>query len=78
MSALFFSRATAIFVVDGCQFGPSLIFGLKMELMACAGLVGLTTEQSCIFLTLYDGINDMKHLRNIRITPQPCHIHSCC
>ena len=49
LSALHLIRATAIFVVDCCQFGPSYIFGLKMELMACAGLVGGTTEQSCIF-----------------------------
>ena len=47
-SALHLSRATAIFVVDCCQFGPSWIFGLKMELMACADLVGGTTEQSCL------------------------------
>ena len=39
----------AIFVVDCCQFGPSWMFGLKTELMACADLVGSTTEQSCIF-----------------------------
>ena len=37
------------FVVDCCQFDPSRIFGLKMELMACAGLVGGTMEQSCLF-----------------------------
>ena len=43
------SRATAIFVVDCCQFGPSWIFGLKMELMACSDLVGGTTDQSCLF-----------------------------
>ena len=49
MSALHLSRATDIFVVDCCQFGPSLMFGLKMELMACAGLVGGTTEQSYFF-----------------------------
>ena len=36
MSASHLSRATAIFVVDCCQFGPSWMFGLKMELMACA------------------------------------------
>ena len=55
ISALYLSLATAIFVVDSCQFGPSWIFGLKMELMVCAGLVGGTTEQSCIFpdLTCY-------------------------
>ena len=49
LSASHLSRATAIFVVDCCQFGPSWIFGLKMELMACSDLVGDTTEQSCIF-----------------------------
>ena len=49
LSASHLIRATAIFVVDCCQFGPSWIFGLKMELMACASLVGSTTEQSCIF-----------------------------
>ena len=49
LSALHLSRATAIFVVDCCQFGPSWIFGLKMELMACAGLIGGTTEQSFLF-----------------------------
>ena len=52
MYVLNFSRATAIFVVDGCQFGPSWIFGLKMELMACADLVCGTTEQSYIFSDL--------------------------
>ena len=46
------SRATSIFVVDCCQFGPSWMFGLKMELMACSGLFGSTTEQSYIFSDL--------------------------
>ena len=142
LSASHLSRATAIFVVDCCQFGPSWIFGLKMELMACAGLVGGTTEQSCfftvillyyqwyeiirnslhhtsavpqllllliaanlalagilgwkwslwpvrawlkvhqrkafLFLTLYDSINDTKHLRIIWITPQLFRSHFCC
>ena len=49
LCALYLSRVTAIFVVDCYQFGSSWIFGLKMELMACAGLVGGKTEQSCIF-----------------------------
>ena len=35
-----------------CRFGPSWIFGLKMELMAYTNLVGGTTEQSCIFTDL--------------------------
>ena len=47
--ALYLSRATAMFVVDCCQFVPSWVFGLKMELMACTSLVGSTTEQSCLF-----------------------------
>ena len=37
------SRTAAILVVNWCQFGPSWIFGLKMELMVCADLVGGTT-----------------------------------
>ena len=49
LSASHISRATAIFVVDCCQFGPSWIFGLKMELMACFRLLGGTTEQRCLF-----------------------------
>ena len=49
ISALHLSPATAIFVVDCCQFGPSWILGLKMKLMTCSGLVDGTTEQSCIF-----------------------------
>ena len=49
LSVLHLSRATAISVVDCYQFGPSWIFGLKMELMVCAELVGSTTEQSFIF-----------------------------
>ena len=52
LSASYLSRAIAIFVVDCCQFGPSWIFGLKMELMGCADLVGGTTQQSCIFTYL--------------------------
>ena len=45
-SASYFSRVTAIFVVDGCQFGPSWIFWLKMGIMACAFLVGGIMEQN--------------------------------
>ena len=61
ISVLLLSPATAIFVVDCCQFGPSWILGLKMELMACAGLFGGTTEKAVFFLALYDSINDMKY-----------------
>ena len=72
------SRATAMFVVDCCQFGPSSISGLKMELMDFADLVGSTTEQICFPLALYDSINEMKLFRNVCITPQPCISHFCC
>ena len=49
LSVLNLSCATSMFVVDCCQFGAIWMFGLKMELMACAGLVRGTMEQSCIF-----------------------------
>ena len=49
LSALHLSCAEFIFVVDWYQFGPSWVFGQKMELMACAGLVGVITEQICLF-----------------------------
>ena len=49
LSASHLSYATASFVVDCCQFGPRWIFGLKMDLMAFADLVGGTSDQSCIF-----------------------------
>ena len=52
LSASHLSRITAILVLDCCQFGPSWIFGLKIELMACADLVGSTTDQSCLFRDL--------------------------
>ena len=49
LSASHLSHATVIFVFDCCQFGPSWIFGLKMELMACSNSVGSTLEQNCLF-----------------------------
>ena len=52
MSASHLSCVTAIFVVDCCQFGPNWMFGLEIELMACADLVGGTKEQICIFTDL--------------------------
>ena len=52
LSPLHLSRVTAIFVVDGCQFDNSGMLRLKMDIMACAGLVGGTTDQRCIFTEL--------------------------
>ena len=52
LSASQLSRVTAILVVDCCQFVPSWIFGLTIDIMAYAGLVGGTTEKSCIFTDL--------------------------
>ena len=49
LSALHLNRVTVIFVVDCCQFGLNWRSGLKMEVMACADLVGGTTEQRCLF-----------------------------
>ena len=49
ISALHLSCAIAIFVVDCCQFDPNWMFGLKINLTACADLVSSTTEQSCLF-----------------------------
>ena len=78
LSALHLSRATAILVVDWCQFGPSWIFGLKMELMPYAGLFVVQRSKAVFFLTLYDSINDMKLFQTVCITPQPCHSHFFC
>ena len=49
MSPSHHSPATAILVVYYCQFGPSWMFGLKMELMTCADLVSVTKKQLCLF-----------------------------
>ena len=75
LSSSHLSSVTAIFVVDGCKFGPSLIFGLKMELLSCAGLVYGITEQSCLFPDLiwyyqcYETI--MNCLHHTSAVPQP-------
>ena len=42
-------RSTAIFVVDCFQFGPSWMFGLKMELIASADLVRSRMEKLSFF-----------------------------
>ena len=49
LSVSHFSCATVIFVVDCCQFWPSMDFCDEIELMACAALVCGTTEQSWFF-----------------------------
>ena len=59
ISALHLSRTTASFVVDCCQFGTNKMIRLKIEIMACAGLVGGTTEQGCLFPDLNVSINDI-------------------
>ena len=78
MSALHLICATVIFVVDCCQFCSNWVFGLEMELMACADLVGVTTDEDFFFLFLYDSINGMKHFWTVWITTQPCHSNFCC
>ena len=70
------------FVVDCCQFGPSWMFGLKMELMVCAGLVGGTTEQSCLFsdhkwyYQWYETLPKLSLLHNSRATA--IFVFGCC
>ena len=79
LSALHLSRATAISVVDCCQFGPSWMFGLKMELMVCAGLVGGTTEESYLFYWPYMIVSMIWNTsETFSIPPQPCHSHFSC
>ena len=76
LSELHLSCATAIFVVDCCQFGPNRIFGLKIELIACTDLVGGTTEHSCTFPDLiwyyqwYETLPEC--LYYTLAVPQPC------
>ena len=75
MSPSHLSPATAILVVDCCQFGPSWIFGLKMELMAYAGLIGSFTEQICLlpeitcYYQLYEMLQNCLHYTSA--VPQP-------
>ena len=64
LSASHLSHATAMFVVDCCLFGPSWRFGLKMELMACAYLVGGNSDQICIFPDLIWYYQWYKHFLN--------------
>ena len=52
MFALHISRDTAIFNTYCCQFGPSWIYGLEIELMTCADLVSGTMDQNCIITDL--------------------------
>ena len=82
LSALHLSRATAVFVVDCCQFGPSWIFGLKWSLWSVPALLEVQRSKAVFFLTLYDSINDMKHLRNClhhtSAVPQPFLFVDCC
>ena len=75
LSELHLSPATAIFVVDWCQFGPSWSFGLKMELMAYAGLIGGFTEKICLlpditcYYQLYEILQNCLHYTSA--VPQP-------
>ena len=69
------SRATAIFVVDWCQFGPSWMFGLKWSLWPVPAWLAVQRSKAVFFLTLYDSINNMKDSQNClhhtSAVPQP-------
>ena len=75
MSASHLSRATAIFVVDCCQFGLNWMFGLKLSLWPVPDWLAVQWSKSVFLLTLYDSINDVKYFRNclhyISAVPQP-------
>ena len=64
MSASHLSRATAIFVVDCCQFGPTWMFGLKMELRPVTAWLVVQWIKAVFFMTIYDSIDDMKYFQN--------------
>ena len=70
------SKATTIYVDGCCHFGPCLIFGLIMDLMACVTLVGITKDQSYHFTDLfwkyqwYDTLKNFLYLTSV--VPQPC------
>ena len=78
LSALQIIRATAIFVVYCCQFGPNWNFGLKWRLWPMPAWLAVQRNKAVFFLTFYDSSNDMKLLWTLCITPQPCHSHLCC
>ena len=78
LSASHLSRATAIFVVDCCQFGPIWIVRWKWSLWPVPAWLAVQRSKAIYFLTLYDSINDMKYFQTISITPQPWHIQFCC
>ena len=59
MSVLHLSRATAIFFVDCCQFGPSWMFGLKMSSWPVPDWLEVQRSTAVFFIILYDSINDM-------------------
>ena len=61
LSDLHLSRATAICVVDFCQFGPSMMFGIKMELISCSDLVGSTSEAKLYFSRPYTTVSMIWH-----------------
>ena len=76
LSASHLSHATAIFVVDCCQFGPSWILGLKMDITACANLVVGRTEQWYLFTAIiwyykwYETLPNCLHYTSAE--PKPC------
>ena len=49
------------FFVHCYQYGPNWMFGLIMELMACADLVAVQRVKAVFLLIFFDCINDMKY-----------------
>ena len=78
MSASHLSRATAIFVVDCCQFGPSAFLGWKWSLWPVPTWLEVQRSKAIFLLTLHVSFNVTNHFWTVCITPQPCHSHFCC
>ena len=78
MSALNLSRATAIFVVDWCNLDLAGFWAENWSLWPVLAWLAVQRSKDVFFLTLYYSINDMKYLRTVCNTPQPCHSHFRC
>ena len=78
LSAFHLIHATAIIVVDRCQFGSSWMFGRTWSLWPVPTWLAVQRSKSVFLLTLIGRINGMKQFRNVCITPQQYHSHCFC
>ena len=52
--------------------------GWKWSLWSVPTWLAVQRSKAVFLMTLYDSINDMKHLLTVCITLYPCHSHICC